>query len=253
MEATNSGMMVIYNIGGGLTNNGTMTATGGGTIEVANGMSLTNAGTVTVGDSSTLMIDPGGTYTQTGGITQGTGTINGNVAINGGTLKPGLPDPPGALAVTGTFTIADSTFLVQIAGSGTGDYGVLNVSGGDVTLGANAQLGIDVLNGFVPAGHAFTIVTDTGGSISGVFANAPESGFTLDGYNWTIAYNTNDIVLNGSPVPLPGSVWLFLSGLMGLAGLGAAREAEAGRYGPKKISGSLPAHENQRQGRRVLI
>jgi hypothetical protein len=55
----------------------------------------------------------------------------------------------------------------------------------------------------------------------GIFANAPSSGFQMDGFNWTIAYDATDIVLKaGSPVnttPEPDSILLLLGA--GLAGL----------------------------------
>ena len=184
-----------------------------------------NAGTVTVGNASTLKIGPAGTnaYTQSGGMTQGTGTINGNVTINGGTIKPGLPDPPGTLTINGNFALNDGTFLEQMAGSAAGQFGVLEVTGGSVSLGTGALLDIALLGGFDPVGDLFTILTDTGGTISGTFANAPTSGFEMDGVNWTIAYNSDSIILDAvshtGAVPIPGSVWLLLSGLAGLGGV----------------------------------
>ncbi len=155
---------------------------------------LANAGTVTVGNASTLTIGGTNAYTQSGGTTQGVGTITGNVTINGGTILPGLPNAPGTLSINGNFTHNGGTFGEQILNAST--FGVLNVTGGNITLGANADLNITLLNGFDPVGNTYTILNDTGGSVFGTFANAPGSGFQMDGYNWTAAYNSNDIVLD---------------------------------------------------------
>ena len=209
--------------------------TAGSGLTIENGYNLTtpgdfaNAGTVTVGNASTLKVGPAGTnaYTQSGGLTQGTGTINAKVTINGGTIKPGLPDPPGTFSIIGDFALNNGTFLEQMAGSGAGQFGVLEVTGGNVSLDPNMSiLDIALLGGFDPVGptHTFTILTDTGGTISGMFANAPASGFEMDGINWTIAYNSDSIVLDavshvGPVVPIPGSIWLLLSGLAGLGGV----------------------------------
>ena len=212
--------------GGGLENN-----TAVASLSILNGYNLTtpgdfsNAGMVkvglTAGDTSILKIGPAGlnTYTQSSGLTQGTGTIIGHIVINGGTIKPG--DPPGTLSVF-DLTLNNGTFLEQIAGSGSGQYGVLDVTGGNTHLGSGALLDISLLGGYDPVGHLFTILNDSGGSVYGTFANAPSGGFVMDQINWTIAYNSNDIVLDAvSPavIPIPGSIWLTLSGLAGLWGM----------------------------------
>jgi len=113
--------------------------TAGSGLTIANGYILAtpgdfaNAGTVTVGNASTLRMGAGtNAYTQSGGMTQGTGTIAGNVAINGGTIKPGLS--PGTLSINGSFLLSNATFSEEMAGFAAGQFGVLAVTGGDVTL-----------------------------------------------------------------------------------------------------------------------
>lgn len=198
-------------------------------LSILNGYNLSvpgnfaNAGTVTVRNGSTFLI-AGGAYTQTGGLTQGTGTIAGNVTLAGGTIKPGLS--PGTLSINGSFILNGSTFEEELAGFAAGQFGVLKVTGGSVTLGPGALLDIALLDGFDPVGHTYTILTDTGGSISGIFANAPASGFQMDGFNWTIKYNANSIILDAqSRVPVPGSIWLLISGLAGLGGVRRLRRS----------------------------
>ncbi len=180
---------------------------------------FSNAGTVTVGDASILAIGSGNNYNQTGGLTQGTGTIVGNVNITGGTFKPGLS--PGTITNNGNFNLSNATFQEEIAVS---DNGLLNVINGNLALGSGALLEIDLLGGFNPLHQLFTIMTYADGSLSGMFANA-QGNFQMDGYNWTINYNynnLNEITLYADsrigPAPLPGT-WLLLgSALLGLAG-----------------------------------
>jgi hypothetical protein len=110
---------------------------------------------------------------------------------------------------------------------------------------SGAILDIDLLGGFNPVGHTFVIMT-WDGTLSGMFHNAQDD-FQMDGYNWTIAYNSNDIVLNGvspvSTVPLPGSVWLLLTGLTGLLGVRRFRLRLRGKHlwrrGPARASSSF--------------
>ena len=137
-----------------------------------------------------------------GGMLNGTGMINGPVTVSGtGTVQPG--DAPGTLTVTGNYTQTAGTFSEQIQSAGT--FGALQV-GGNTSLGASSQLGITLLNGFNPVGNLFTILNDPGGTVSGTFANAPSSGFALDGVNWTIAYNPTDVILDAQSLVGSGAV-----------------------------------------------
>ena len=210
--------------------------TSGGTLELLN-TTLTNAGTVQVDAGSVLRIinTP---FTQTGGKTQvdgllsatlgesvsggtmlGTGTINGNVTMTGGTMLPGGPSVPGTLTINGDFLQTGSLFDELIGSTGNG----LLFVNGNVLLGPSSLLDIDLLNSFtLLSGETFTIMDFS--SLTGTFANAPTTGFQMDGFNWTIAYNTDDIVLDavspvtgggggGGSVPEPGTGVLLLSAL----------------------------------------
>ena len=185
-----------------LSNFNNNTAAGSFTIQngrnFASPGNFANAGLVTVGNASTFTVGSGASnYNQSAGLTQGIGTIAGAVVINGGAIQPGLPNAPGTLSITGRYSQTGGNFSELMMGAGAGQFGVLDVTGGNVTLGAGADLNITLLGSFNPVGNTYTIVTDTGGTISGTWANAPASGFQMDGINWTIAYNSNDIVLDG--------------------------------------------------------
>jgi len=178
--------------------------TAAGSFTIQNGRNLTtpgnlsNAGVMTVGNGSTLQLGGSGTngYNQSGGLTQGTGTIAGAINITGGTIVGGssTTGTPGTLTLTGTLNQTGGTFAELIGG--TANFSLINATG-NVTLGTGAQLSITLLNGFNPVGDTFTILNDLAGIVSGQFANGPASGFQMDGINWTIAYNGNNIVLNG--------------------------------------------------------
>lgn len=214
---------------------GTILANTPGQILAIQGAALTNAGTVQVNAGSTLqVIAP---FSQTGGKTQvdgtmlatlgenvsggtvlGTGIINGNVTLTGGTIQPGGLTLPGTLTINGDFSHSTAAFNELIGSTGNG---LLFINGAS-SLGPDSLLNIDLLGGFTPfSGESFILMDFLGGS--GTFANAPTIGFEMDGFDWTIAYNANDIVLEaGSPVtttptPEPNSLLLLSAGLAALA------------------------------------
>ncbi|MCA9147957.1 MAG: hypothetical protein KDA92_01595, partial [Planctomycetales bacterium] len=74
------------------------------------------------------------------GVLAGNGTIDGNVVNNGGIVAPGMS--PGRLRVNGNFVqLDDSQLLLEINGSDSGEYDVLEVSG-DVTLAGDVYFQI---------------------------------------------------------------------------------------------------------------
>ncbi len=213
--------------------------------------SFTNAGTLLIDKGATIN-NPGTTsYVQTagqtivdgtigigspavqlqGGVLSGTGAVNSGLVNIGGIVQPGDAGAPGTLFVTSYEQQSGAIFDELIGSSGNGE---LFAGAGSIALDPGALLDIDLLNGFTPTdGETFDIMFAT--QMSGAFANAPTTGFQLDGFNWTIAYNADEIVLDavsavngggggngggGTTAPEPSSFLLLLSGVLALfAGL----------------------------------
>jgi len=236
---TNSGTVSvgateILNANGSYTNTGATTVAGtlntttyqqnAGSTDVSGVLNATsyqyNGGTTTIETGGKLSA---ASFTQSGGAIQGTGTIGsagGTYTMTGGMITPGNSTTgiPGTLTFAGSFTQTGGTFEELIGPAGNGLLGV----SGAATLGGSAMLDITLLHGFTPAdGESFDIMDY--GSESGMFANAPTGGFTLDGWNWDInyAYNGDEILLTAeSPsttaTPEPSSWLLLFSGLLAL-------------------------------------
>ena len=102
-----------------------------------------------------------------GGSIIGTGTIDGNVTNNSGTVAPGLS--PGRININGSYTqSASGTLEIEIAGLTTPgvDYDLLEVSGA-ATLGGTIH--ISDINGFILSGTD-TVTPLTAGSVVGTFS-----------------------------------------------------------------------------------
>jgi hypothetical protein len=227
---------------------GTILANAAGQTLTINTNGFTNAGAVLINAGSTLQVLA--PFTQTGGRTQvdgtmvvapgenvsggmvlGTGgTINGNVTMTGGIMQPGGLMTPGLLRINGNYSQSGATFNELISGSANG---VLFVNGA-ATFGPGSGLNVILFSGFKPFfGEKFVLADFLSGA--GTFGNAPSSGFQMDGFNWTIFYLSNAIVLDaGSPVgltptPEPESLALLATGLAGVAGSLLRKRAAAKR------------------------
>jgi hypothetical protein len=233
-----------FNEGGSsFVNNGTFTLGKGSSF--TDGGAFTNTGTVNVDPGATLS-NPGG-YVQHGGQTvvdgtlnsksveiqggtfSGMGTVTGSVLNSGGIFQPGGNGGPGTLVVEGYEQQSGAIFDELIDASGNG--ALVAVTGG-IQLDSGALLDIDLLNGFKPTdGETFDIMGAL--QISGAFANAPTTGFEVDGFDWTITYDPGEIVLDAvspvsggtPPTPEPSSVLLLALGGLAVAAYSRRKRA----------------------------
>ncbi|HLN31276.1 MAG TPA: DUF4214 domain-containing protein [Gemmataceae bacterium] len=141
-----------------IVNAGTVTVPKGDTFSAASANYTQTAGTTTVNGKLAavdIFLD--------GGLLNGTGTIQGKLVNNGGTVAPG--DDPGTLTVLGDYTQAAAGTL-QIEIGGPTDYSQLAISG-SATLGGTFDSSF--INGFTP-GADDSFQTLMAGQISGDFA-----------------------------------------------------------------------------------
>ncbi|MGB8799342.1 MAG: PEP-CTERM sorting domain-containing protein [Candidatus Acidiferrales bacterium] len=248
----NSGGAILNDAGAVLTTFGTFTNNSGAAILNAAGATLnisgtlTNAGTITnignIAQYGVLDIQAGGvlnnlrgsTFSQNAGqtivdgtlnsvptvqivlgILSGTGTINGSVNNSVGTVQPG--DALGTLAINGNFTQGSrGTLLIDLGGSGPGEFSVLDVSG-LATL--DGTLDFTAVDGFTPvAGDDFTFLLF--GSNSGDFSS-------IDFTNWAcpvndtctdvLGPNSLSLEIKGPTTATPEPSSLFLLGMALLA------------------------------------
>jgi len=243
-NAALGGTQFLLTAGSTLTLQGTNTQNGqfinaGGTIVIPKGSTLNNSTSIsyvqTAGHTivdGTIGIGSPAVHLQ-GGILSGTGAVNSGLVNVGGIVQPGDGGAPGTLFVTSYEQQSGAIFDELIGSSGKGEL----FADGSITLDSGALLDIDPLNGFTPTdGETFDIMFAA--QLSGTFANAPTTGFQMDGFNWTIAYDANNIVLDAvspistgggggggsTPTPEPASTSLLL---MGLGVIAACRRSRA--------------------------
>jgi hypothetical protein len=160
-----------------------------------------------------------------GGILHDGGTINGNVAVETGTIAPtgfgggGVADfqgfivvvpgstatpGPAAMTINGNLALAaNAYFSLVISNTAAGEFDTMNVSG---TASFGGTLEVALINGFTPQpGDSFTVLT-AGPPITGAFANVASGSRipTSDGHGSFIAtYSDNHLVLSNFEAHLP--------------------------------------------------
>ena len=116
-----------------------------------------------------------------------------------------------------------SNFSSSLNSSGSGSI----LLDGNLSVSGNLLLDASGLSS-LPGSPITLFDLSSGRIVSGSFSGLPE-GSTLSAgdFQFKISYlggDGNDVVL--SPVPVPATIWLFGSGLVGLAGIGRARKRE---------------------------
>jgi hypothetical protein len=185
----------------------------GGTITLAG--EIDGSGSVIVNGSGKInMLAKGatgytGSTTITSGVFETSAETEGNVVINGGTLKgnssllgtvtmsagsiePGMS--PGCLG-TGDLTLTGGTYVVELDGNTVcTEYDQTTVVG-TVDLGSASTLDVQRLASFDPAvNDTFAIILNDGtDAVQGTFLDlANGSEFTVDGYTYQINYDAGD-------------------------------------------------------------
>ena len=216
---------VYFSNSGTINNRGTLNLNG---TTVDNSGTFRNSGAVTI-DSSSLFTTSTN-YTQTAGRTlvdgtltatsgaivdikggklSGAGTINGDVLMRG-IMSPGSSGAPGALTINGNYEQGGAGVFDELI-SGANSNGVLDVTG-ILALDPGSLLEITLQGGFDPLEDSFTVLDY--GSLVGEFSNGSE--FFADGFEWTLSYGPNDVVLTAVSTPEPDAMPLFAIGFLAL-------------------------------------
>jgi hypothetical protein len=195
------------------TTNTAAIALTGGTLNLG-ASTIDNGRALVVGDgigAATLNLTGGGSHSFADGLLlsansllAGAGTITGSLT-NFGTIAPG--NSPGIIAVDGDAVLADtSLLLMELAGTGAGDFDQFNVTG---LLGFDGTLTVTLTNGFAPQV----------GDVFDLFDFGSTNGLAFDAVNLpdlvNAAWDTTDLYVGGSiavVIPEPGTFALLLLG-----------------------------------------
>lgn len=184
-----------------LTLTGTITGAPTALLVSGEGTTVMDAGATT--DFSGILDIDGGTVTlnstlsnatveiATGAALEGTGTITNTIGSVGGSLRAGDGSTTGTLTANGAVTLdSNSTVDVLITGTTTADQIVSNTS---IDL-AGSTLNVTVDPAFTPAGGETYTIIGGAGAVSNQFS-AGTGNFFSGGYEFSVAYNANDVVL----------------------------------------------------------
>jgi len=156
-----------------------------------------------------------------GGELLGHGVIAGKLVLNGdAVLAAGdINDATQSFDVTAGLDLLGGTFAVDLAGTSSNDYDLLDVSGAALLGGT---LKVSLLSGFNPVlGDAFDIILAD--SITGTFGNILLPTLS-DGLKFTTINGGSFYRLEVAAVPLPAPA-LLLGGALGILGVAARRRS----------------------------
>jgi autotransporter-associated beta strand protein/T5SS/PEP-CTERM-associated repeat protein len=175
---------------------GSISKAGSGTlilsgINTYTGATTVNGGTLSVtGDISSSS----GVTVNSGAMLNGTGIVSSVTINNGGTLAPGLS--PSQITIKGNLGMASAAiYLIQISPT--------TASKANVSGSANIGGAVNVVAGpgsYTP-GTKYTILTTTGGPVTGTFSGASLVG--APNVRPVLSYDANDVYLNLVQALLP--------------------------------------------------
>ncbi len=205
--------ITVTNPGSGYTGAPTVSfSTGSGTAATANLSAVILAANTSIGGSGAITLDASlsGAFTLTkigGGTLRGSGSVVGNLTINGGTHAPG--SSPGIMSTSGNYTLAAAaTLQIEINGTAPGtQHDQVRAQGASSTVTLAGALDLIAVPALA-AGSTFTIIDNAAAAaVSGAFAGLPQSAeFYEDAQWWRISYiggTGNDVVLTRiTPTPM---------------------------------------------------
>jgi len=219
-----------------------------GTVEVMANSSITGTGSyIQSGNKDALTTMNGRIETDmaiNSGILKGSGYIVGDLVVGpNGTVQPG--NSPGLLTIDGDFTLENGAELVmEIWGDGDNGYlfDEISVTGdfnlfGDINFDLGEGLDISIFETNDPEvdplfSFADFFLDESGVSLSlAVLAETNVKVASDLGELFAVSFNVDDngdvltSIVEVSAVPVPAAVWLFGSGLIGLAGVARRRKA----------------------------
>lgn len=177
-----------------------------------------------------------------GGTLRGSGVVDGNVTVNGGQINPG--NSPGTLEITGDLVLTEAgTLHMEVGSDGLGGYlndqlivgGDYDLQGGLLKFSLLDGIGISEFESEFTIGDFFRHGTEGSDTafdllLLSMFDNIDLYAYDILGNSWySLALGTDGSFLATvapAPVPVPAAIWLFGSGLLGLASV-ARRKARA--------------------------